>query len=177
MPRGPTAATRNPTQVSAGKKSDPRIDWIGMITNEAAALAAFMTLSTNQFVNWDDPYALSGNKQLGSPGILEWAFTTRLMGHFQPVAWLTWSAVNSLAGTSPIAFHTLSLIGHIVNAMLVYLVTRRLLKSSPEHGSSSVAAAAVALLFAVHPMRVEPVAWASAFPYVQSLTWLLMATL
>ena len=149
-----------------------------MIAIAAATLAAFLPLAANQFVNWDDPYALINNKQLESPGILPWAFTTRLMGHFQPLAWLTWFAVSSLAGKTPLAFHTLSLIGHVVNATLVYLVTRRLtFKASIESGKASLAAGATALLFAVHPLRVEPVAWASAFPYIQSLTWLLVATL
>src|SRR6185503_11144906 len=171
-------ATKKATQVSAGGKSDTRVDFVWTLAIAAATLAAFLPLASNQFVNWDDPYALTGNERLGSPGVVAWAFTTRVMGHFQPLAWLTWSAVNSLAGMSPIAFHALSLIGHAVNASLVYVVTRRLtLKASVDYRTASLAAAAAALLFAVHPLRVEPVAWASAFPYVQSLTWLLVATL
>src|SRR6185503_13303135 len=171
-------ATKKATQVSAGGKSDTRVDFVWTLAIAAATLAAFLPLASNQFVNWDDPYALTGNERLGSPGVVAWAFTTRLMGHFQPLAWLTWSAVHSLAGMTPAAFHLLSLIGHVVNAALVYLLTGRLAtKAGVQPAKVRVAAAAAALLFAVHPLRVEPVAWASAFPYVLSLTWLLAATL
>jgi tetratricopeptide (TPR) repeat protein len=176
MARGQTAKTR--TAPSAITTNKPRVDLFWTIAIAAAALVAFLPLTANQFVNWDDPYTLIGNKRLTSPGLFTWAFTTREMGHIQPLAWLTWSAVDSIAGMSPIAFHTLSLVGHVVNATLVYMVTRRLmLKAFLEPRTASIAAAATALLFAVHPLRVEPVAWASAFPYVQSLTWLLVATL
>jgi tetratricopeptide (TPR) repeat protein len=179
---------KRPVELPANSKRHTRLDWVCTIAIAVATMAAFLPILTNQFVNWDDPYTLSDNKQLGSPGILAWAFTTRAMGHFQPLAWLTWSAVKSTAGLAPSAFHTLSLIGHLVNAMLVFLVTRRLTRSASLNGASlngasldrasaSVAAAATALVFAVHPLRVEPVAWASAFPYVESLLWLLVATL
>ena len=171
-------ATKKPTQVSPGGRSDTRVDVVWTLAIATATIAAFLPLASNQFVNWDDPYALTGNEQLGSSGVVTWAFTTRLMGHFQPLAWLTWSAVSSLAGMTPAAFHSLSLIGHVVNAALVYLLTGGLAtKAGVQPARVRVAAAAAALLFAVHPLRVEPVAWASAFPYVLSLTWLLAATL
>ena len=164
--------------MSAGGKSDTRVDVVWTIAIAAATISAFLPLASNQFVNWDDPYALIGNEQLGSSGVAAWAFTTRLMGHFQPLAWLTWSAAESVTGMTPIAFHALSLIGHVLNAALVYFLTRRLAsKAGLAPGSGRVAAAATALLFSVHPLRVEPVAWASAFPHILSLTWLLVSTL
>lgn len=179
MPRNRAAkTTKRPVKLPAGQKPNTLLDWVCAITIAVATMAAFLPVLTNQFVNWDDPYTLSNNEQLGSPAILTWAFATRIMGHFQPLAWLTWSAVKSTAGLAPTAFHTLSLIGHVANATMVYLVTRRLaLNASVDHATVSAAAAATALLFAVHPLRVEPVAWASAFPYVESLFWLLVATL
>src|SRR5262245_59990205 len=172
------AATKKPTQMSAGGKSDTRVDVVWTLAIAAATIAAFLPLGSNQFVNWDDPYALTGNERLGATGVVAWAFSTRLMGHFQPLAWLTWSAVDAVTDMTPIAFHALSLIGHVVNAVLVYFLMRRLTtKAGLETGKARVASAAAALLFAVHPLRVEPIAWASAFPYVLSLTWLLAATL
>lgn len=159
-----------------GGTQKPHLLWIAGLV--VATLVAFLPLSGNQFVNWDDPYTLIGNERLGSSGVVTWAFTTRLMGHFQPLAWLTWSAVKTLFGVTPGAFHFLSLFGHVFNAVLVYFLTRRLAtKGGAQPATIRVAAPAAALLFAVHPLRVEPVAWASAFPYVLSLTWLLAATL
>jgi protein O-mannosyl-transferase len=164
--------------MSVAKKSDTRVGWVWTLAIATITLGAFLPLVSNQFVNWDDPYALTGNERLGSPGVMTWAFTTRLMGHFQPIAWLTWSFVESLTGMTPIAFHALSLIGHVINAALVYLLMRRLTrKAGLDPENARLASGATALLFAVHPLRVEPVAWASAFPYILSLTWLLVATL
>src|SRR5262249_39515109 len=129
------------------------------------------------------PSVLLNNPRLAAPGIFAWAFTTTLVGHYQPLAWLVWSAVTSMFGLTASAFHSLSLLGHLANALLVYVVTWRLIDAAPLERESAVAACgriaalAAAVLFAVHPLRVEPVAWASAFPYVLSLTLLLLALL
>ena len=164
----------------------------------AATAVAFLPLFENQFVNWDDPFALLHNERLGAPGFLAWAFTTTLMGHYQPASWLVWSQVQAIFGLSAAAFHAVSLLGHLANAGLVYLVSLRLvtLTGSPprtqrtqrDHNSSAssassavdrerYAAIVAAALFAIHPIHVEVVAWASAFPYVLSLSWLLLALL
>src|SRR5882724_10957083 len=147
-------------------------------------LAAFAPVVRNEFVNWDDPTVLLNNPRLSAPDVLEWAFTTRLIGHYQPLAWLAWSAVKSTFGLTAAAFHGLSLLGHLANAMLVYVLALRLVYTSPLERESGgvtshgrIGALAAAVVFAVHPLRVEPVAWASAFPYVLSLTLLLLAFL
>ena len=51
-----------------------------------AAALVFWPVLNNQFVNWDDPDVLLNNPHLGQPGIAAWAFTTTLMGHYQPLA-------------------------------------------------------------------------------------------
>ena len=171
-------ATKKPTEVLVSKKSDRRVDAAGVGLLLAATLAAFLPLLDNGFVNWDDQYALTGNDRLAAPGVLSWAFITTLMGHYQPLSWLAWSGVTSLFGVNPLAFHAASLLGHLVNTALVYLLSARLTGSSGlEGGTRRIAAFAAAIVFAVHPMRVEVVAWASAFPYILSLTWLLATTL
>jgi tetratricopeptide (TPR) repeat protein len=143
-----------------------------------ATLAAFWPVVSNGFVNWDDPEVLLSNPHLGRAGIAAWAFSTTLIGHYQPLAWLVWSAVTSLFGLSPAAFHALSLAGHLVNGVLVYVVALRLVERAAMPQSQRRAAALLAaVVFAVHPLRVEPVAWASAYPYVLSLTLLLLALL
>src|SRR5512142_1531850 len=115
-------------------------------------LVVFWRVLHNDFVNWDDPIVLVQNARLGTPQVLEWAFSTTLMGHYQPLAWLVWSAAASLFGRSALTFHALSLLGHAANAALVYIVALRLSRSRG-------AAFAASILFAVHPVRVEAVAW------------------
>ena len=144
---------------------------VAIVAILAATVLAFQRLPNNAFVNWDDPFTLQNNAHLGAPGIAAWAFTTREMGHYQPLAWLVWSQTKTLFGLDATAFHGLSLLGHLLNAALVYLVCIQLKKES------AIAAMVAAFTFAVHPIRVEAVAWASAFPYVLSLTFLLAAFL
>jgi Flp pilus assembly protein TadD len=143
-----------------------------------AATAAFWPVLRNGFVNWDDPAVLVDNPHLAAPGVVAWAFTTTLVGHYQPLAWLAWSAAQSLFGLSPAAFHGLSLAGHLVNGVLVYALTRRLAETARlEPRQCRAAALVAAFAFLLHPAQVEAVAWASAFPYVLSLTALLLALL
>lgn len=143
-----------------------------------ATAAAFWPILGNQFVNWDDPDVLLRNSQLGSPGVVRWAFSTDLIGHYQPLSWLIWSATKSAFGLSATAFHGLSLAGHVVNALLVYVLAFRLARAaSLSDGRSRIVAVVASLTFALHPLRVEPVAWASAMPYVVSLSMTLLAVI
>jgi len=143
-----------------------------------AGLAALWPVLLNGFVNWDDPSVLVDNEHLAAPGTWSWAFTTTHMGHYQPLAWLVWSATKSLFGLSPTPFHALSLAGHLINGWLVYIVTLRLVeRAALDPRRRRIAAITAAALFLVHPLQVETVAWASAFPYVLSLTALLLALL
>ena len=156
--------------------SVPRLFDVSVVV--LATVAVFWPVLHNRFVNWDDPEVLVNNPHLGGPGIVAWAFTTTLIGHYQPLAWLVWSSFRSLFGLSPAAFHALSLTGHVVNSLLVYAVVLRLAQAgglAPLEGR--VAACAGALAFSLHPLQVEAVAWASAFPYVLSLAALLLAFL
>jgi protein O-mannosyl-transferase len=144
----------------------------------AATLLAFWPLFQNGFVNYDDPFTLQQNEHLAAPGMLKWAFTTTHMGHYQPLAWVAWSQAKTLFGMTATAFHTVSLLGHVANAALVYLLAIGLTALAGFQTRSQRFAAVVAsTAFAIHPMRVEVVAWASAFPYILSLGWLLLATL
>ena len=143
-----------------------------------SALAAFRPVLRNGFVNWDDPTVLVDNAHLGSPGVASWAFSTTLVGHYQPLAWIAWSAAKSWFGLSPAAFHGLSLAVHIANGILVYALTVRLADDAALGPLQRRAAGLfAALIFLLHPTSVEPVAWASAFPYVLSLFALLLSFL
>jgi tetratricopeptide (TPR) repeat protein len=133
-------------------------------------LLAFLPVLSNGFVNFDDPETIVENEALVSPGVLPWAFTTDRMSHFQPLSWLVWSSTARLAGIDPAVFHGLSLLFHGLNVVLLCGLISTLTKSE-------LASLLGALLYAVHPLRVEPVAWASGFPYLLATTFLLVSTL
>jgi len=141
-----------------------------------AACAAFWPVLRNGFVSWDDPSVLLDNPHLRDREILSWAFSTTFMGHYQPLAWTTWSLAMASFGAWAPGFHGLSVLVHVANGFLVYMLMLQLTKSTRlDPGQRRAAALLAGLLFLVHPIQVEAVAWASAFPYVLSLLILLLS--
>jgi Flp pilus assembly protein TadD len=105
-------------------------------------------------------------------------FTATWMGHYIPLTWLTLGLNYALGGMAPWGYHLGNLLIHAANAGLLYFVARRLLtvasvpalagargdvgpaRPARAHGLAvALGAAAAALLWAVHPLRVESVAW------------------
>jgi hypothetical protein len=147
-----------------------------LIVLAVATALTFWPVRSHGFVNWDDPDLLVDNASLQQPAgaLLSWAFTTRHMGHYQPLSWL---AFATLAGNPPSSsrVHTLALALHVTNAMLLCWLIAWLLDGGNGQPSRWWAALAASALFTVHPLRVEPVAWAAALPYLLSATPLLLA--
>ena len=130
----------------------------------------------HQFLNWDDPDVVAANPRLQQPlgPLVVWAFSTREMGHYQPLSWLALAAVGG-GPESARQIHALALVFHTLNAVLLLgLIALVLDRGTRDPGRWWVALGATAL-FALHPLRVEPVAWASAGPYLLSYAPLLVS--
>jgi protein O-mannosyl-transferase len=121
----------------------------------ALSLAVFGRALGNGFVSLDDePYVTANPQVLNglSWAGLRWAFTTTTEANWHPLAWISHMADVSFYGTQPSGHHLTSVLLHGANAALVLLLLFRL---TGQLGRSTAAAA----LFAVHPLRVESVAW------------------
>ena len=136
----------------------------------AAGLAfiAFLPALKATFVNWDDEASFLTNtayRGLGWPEF-RWMFTTTLLGHWSPLTWVTWSLNYVTGGLDPWGYHLGNLLLHSANVALFWLVARRLLASGSGAAitNSTVAGGATlaALIWGLHPLRAEAVAWASA---------------
>jgi tetratricopeptide (TPR) repeat protein len=93
-------------------------------------------------------------------------FTSFHMGPYEPLPILTLAIDYAIWGADPRGFHLTTLLWHVVNAVSFYLVARRLLRVSISESVNhplalGFCAALAALAFAVHPLRVESVAWAA----------------
>ena len=120
------------------------------------------------FVNWDDDFNFLHNpayRGLGAENI-RWMFTTFYLGPYQPLSWLTLGMDYAIWGMDPYGYHLTSVILHVINAGLVYVLALQLLGATgqleprqPLATAGRFGAAAAALLFALHPLRVESVAW------------------
>ena len=175
--------TGSDSPADAGRQQRP-FSWASWVScfswlTALVTFLAFLPALGFPFLNWDDQDVFVRNELLRARGIIPWAFTTRYMEHYQPLAWLTWSAVDRTIGLTPAAAHGLNLVLHALCAALVCLVACRFAHASNSgHPQNAALAASVsALLWALHPLRVEPVVWASAMPYALALVFGLLATL
>jgi len=131
-----------------------------------ATLAAFWPSLGNGFIeNWDDDTNLLLNPHIRDLGWenLRWMLSAVHNSHYHPLTWLSYALDYSLWGMNPAGFHATSLLLHAANALLFYCLSLRLLKASGLSGERDLplAAGLCALLFGIHPLRVESVAWAS----------------
>ena len=146
------------------------------------ACLAFWPVLPGEF-NWDDDINLVSN--LGYRGFdasqVRWMFTATLMGHYMPLTWLSFAVNYALGQMNPWGYHLASLLLHAANAVLVYFVARRLLATALAQRVSptllSAGAALAALVFAVHPQRVESVAWISDRATLLCASFYLLAVL
>jgi len=122
-----------------------------------ATLAVYAPVLQFGFVNFDDPGYVSANPHLRGgldrDGVV-WAFTTGRTANWIPLTWLSYLLDVSLFGASPAGHHAVNVLLHVANVLLVFGVLRRL---GARPGTSFV----VAAVFALHPLRVESVAWIS----------------
>lgn len=150
--------------------SQPRIVyWLIPTLIALATFVAFLPVLQNGFVNWDDESLLVNNLNYRGFGWqqIRWMFSTFHMGPYQPLSWITYGLDYVLWGMNPVGYHLTNLILHCANAVFFYFVSRRLMAlalAMPIRKSSwrlATCAAFAALMFAIHPLRVESVAWAT----------------
>lgn len=134
----------------------------------ALTFITFLPTLANDFVNWDDSDNLTENRFYRGLGWaqLRWMWTTTLMGHYIPLTWMTFGLDYLVWGMNPAGYHLTNLLLHTANAGLFYVIVQRLMSAAlndtlVHNGSLRLSAAFAALLFGVHPLRVESVAWAT----------------
>jgi tetratricopeptide (TPR) repeat protein len=122
-------------------------------------------LQNNFVVFWDDQATILDNRNYRGLGWaqLGWMFTTFHLGHYQPLSWMALGLDYLLWGMDPFGYHLTSLILHTLNAVVFYFLCVRLLSLSlpvvAEDFALRAGAGFAAVLFAIHPLRVESVAW------------------
>src|SRR5436309_3994400 len=157
--------------------------WLVPTLIALVTFGAFLPTLHNQFVNWDDPRNFLENPHYRGLGWtqLRWMWTTHL-GHYIPLTWMTLGLDYLLWGMNSFGYHLTSLLLHAANAVVFFFVVRRILSlalpSPPERGHALVVSAAVAaLVFSIHPLRVESVAWVTERRDVLSGLFYLLAIL
>ncbi len=147
-----------------------RAPWL-LLPALAVALVFGQTASFG-FVNFDDPGYLAENPRVLAGLTLDgiaWAFTTLQEGHWHPLTWVSHMAAVSVFGAEPGPHHAINVVLHALNAVFL----ARILDRATGRTAPSLV---VALLFAVHPLRAESVAWITERKDVLSTLFWMLAT-
>lgn len=165
-------------------RRDPRVRqpaeaWTGLqmaASALAVALVAaclYLPILRHPFISFDDPDYVTRNAHVRE-GLswltVTWAWTSLEEGNWHPITWISHAADVQMFGMAPAGHHLTSLLFHSANAALLFLFLAMATRSP---GCSL----AVALLFAVHPLNVECVAWIAERKSLLSAFWSLLALL
>lgn len=129
---------------------------ITLISFWPATHAGFIALDDGLFVT-SNPHVLSGL----SWNSLAWAFTDTSSGYYAPITWLSYLIDTTLWGHGPAGYHATNLALHAANVLLVYEIFRAATGAPWRSGM-------VAILFGIHPLRAEAVAWIAQRDHVLS---------
>lgn len=128
------------------------------------------------FLHSDDDVNVFDNEHIRSLNLesIRWMFSDFEQAvRFKPLSWLGWAIVYQFSGLDPLGYHLANVALHAVNAALLFWLLLQL-----RAGASSMALAGLcALCWGLHPLRVEPVAWVTGFPYHLTTFFLLLSVL
>lgn len=160
--------------------------WVPIVLIFLVTCATFSRGYDYPFVSWDDGPNLQGNVNIRgfSTANIEWMLTSSLLGVWQPLSWavaaLQWVLFANKAQTGYMeqwsaVVHTANIVLHATVAVMCFFMVRRLMvlgmfeKGLPSATGLAVGATLAGLLFAIHPLRVESVTWATAQPYILAM--------
>lgn len=130
-----------------------------------ASFIAFGRIIGNDFVNYDDNRLITENSYIQSGFTTEsikWAFTNSSLEYWHPLTWLSIILNWSIFGDNASGHHFVNLLLHIGSVLFLFLFLN---KATKNLWPSAFAAA----FFALHPLRVESVAWAAEHKDVLSM--------
>lgn len=162
---------------------------LGLATGAAigvlSCLVFLPTLKNNLLKGWDDGVNLIENpyfRGFGWPQ-LKWMWTNHLMEHYIPLTWMSFGLDYLFWKQNSVGYHLTNILLHGLNAGLLFWLALALLQlCQPEASERSpvallCGAGFAALFFALHPLRVESVAWATERRDMLSTAFYILALL
>ena len=172
MPSAPAKAQSVKTSPEvAGLFSSPqKRTFVLCLLLMVGTLAVYNPVNRNAFVNFDDDHYITHNPHVIA-GInwdtIKWAFDGYHEANWHPLTWLSHALDCELFGLNPVGHHYVNVFLHAIDAILLFL----LLQSATGFTWRSLV---VSALFALHPVNVESVAWASERKNMLSMMFLLL---
>ncbi|HUA67771.1 MAG TPA: tetratricopeptide repeat protein [Candidatus Saccharimonadales bacterium] len=129
---------------------------------------AYLPVLRNGFI-WDDDVYITDDSLLTAPGgLLKIWFSLDVPSQYFPLVYTVFRFERDLWGVAPMGYHLFNLLLHTINALLVWRLLKRLSVPGAWLGAA---------LFALHPVQVETVAWATELKNVMSLFFILLVLL
>lgn len=158
-------------------QKDKRILWTIALLVSLATFITYLPALTNGFVNWDDDEYVLYNPNIKSIniGFFKWVLTSYFFTNWHPLTIFSLAVDYSIWGLNPFGYHLTNVVLHVLNTSLVFILALKLIKLrittsenrtdvlpyAPIIKSGLITAAVTALLFGIHPLHVESVAWVS----------------
>lgn len=142
----------------------------------AVSLITFLTYLPclrNEFLNWDDNVYVYDNPYIRSfnSALFKWAFLSFHESNWHPLTWISHALDYAIWGLNPVGHHLTNVILHTVSTALVVLISVRLIELYKERAVMKgtapwlnwrgilITGGVTGLLFGLHPIHVESVAW------------------
>jgi|KBSMisStaDraftv2_1062788.scaffolds.fasta_scaffold00659_4 tetratricopeptide (TPR) repeat protein len=172
MPGQATAKTTGPDRVSLFS-SPEKLRAILALLLFLLTMVAYNSAPHNDFVGYDDPGYIIGNQHVRAGltwDTVQWAFRSKEEANWHPLTWLSHALDCQLFRLNPTGHHYMSVLFHGLVVLLLFLFL---------NASTNLAwrSAAVALLFALHPLNVESVAWVAERKNLLCTVFLLLTLL
>jgi protein O-mannosyl-transferase len=116
-------------------------------------IISYLPVFHNGLLAWDDEGYIKNNPLVYSFNLKD-IFSKNTMGNWHPLTILALAAEYHLFGLNPAGYHAVNLLLHILNVLLVFYVVYLISDKAP-------VAMVASLLFGIHPLHVESVAWAA----------------
>ncbi len=133
---------------------------VGLIT-----FLVYLPALQNGFVNWDDNKYVTENPHIQSLNLrlLKWAFFEFYFSNWHPITNISYAVDYAIWGLNPFGYHLANNIFHSLNTFLVVLLSMQILTVTGRLSDKAIlmASAITGLLFGIHPIHVESVAWVS----------------
>lgn len=140
-----------------------------IIASAASLLLTLICLSpvlNNDFVNFDDNKMITENRVVTHPNQYGFEYIIdfqRFQAHYKPLVVLMWQWEYKNWGADPFVFHGINLLLHLLTTLLVFAVIKSIFDHKNPSGKLNNIYFAFfgSLLFGIHPLHVESIAWAT----------------
>ncbi len=143
------------TSVLPDKGRNPKMLWPFISIPLILTIIAYLPSFQSGFVTWDDPDYVINNQMIRSFSNLHALLFTPLQGNYHPLTMLSLALNYAISGQDAGSYHALNVLLHLMNVILVFFFVYRLTEKK------IWIAFITALLFGIHPLHVESVAWVS----------------